>query len=63
MKIGPNVALDDTIADTKFQGSGYTGLYTVVNTLALDDTIAEILYQLSCHQELPLVQISLLYYV
>ena len=25
MKIGPKVALDDTIADTKFQGSGYTG--------------------------------------
>ena len=25
MKIGPKVALDDTIADTKFQGSVYTG--------------------------------------
>ena len=25
MKIGPKVALDDTIADTKFQESGYTG--------------------------------------
>ena len=25
MKFGPEVALDDTIADTKFQGSGYTG--------------------------------------
>ena len=25
MKFGPEVALDDAIADTKFQGSGYTG--------------------------------------
>jgi len=25
MKFGPGVALDDTIADTKFEGSGYTG--------------------------------------
>ena len=25
MKIGPKVALDDTLVDTKFQGSGYTG--------------------------------------
>ena len=25
MKFGPEVALDATIADTKFQGSGYTG--------------------------------------
>ena len=25
MKFGPEVALEATIADTKFQGSGYTG--------------------------------------
>ena len=37
MKFGPEVALEATIADTKFQGSGYTGSSGKANArIALD---------------------------
>ena len=32
MKFGPEVALEATIADTKFQGSGYTGSSCIADT-------------------------------
>ena len=48
MKFGPEVALDDTIADTKFQGPGYTTFRGITNTRIIFDQAALALAYFEC---------------